>query len=57
MNIHDLISKTSEISIYRGVRAEDKRGGSGPRNWGTAKDDMRYEKCVRNFQGIVSTSP
>ncbi|XP_015681735.1 intracellular hyaluronan-binding protein 4 [Protobothrops mucrosquamatus] len=23
-----------------GVRAEDKRGGSGPRNWGTAKDDM-----------------
>ncbi|XP_026530204.1 intracellular hyaluronan-binding protein 4 [Notechis scutatus] len=23
-----------------GIRAEDKRGGSGPRNWGTAKDDM-----------------
>ncbi|XP_070598903.1 intracellular hyaluronan-binding protein 4 [Erythrolamprus reginae] len=23
-----------------GVRAEDKRGGNGPRNWGTAKDDM-----------------
>ncbi|XP_058030190.1 intracellular hyaluronan-binding protein 4 [Ahaetulla prasina] len=23
-----------------GVRAEDKKGGSGPRNWGTAKDDM-----------------
>ncbi|KAM6467907.1 intracellular hyaluronan-binding protein 4 [Liasis olivaceus] len=23
-----------------GVRAEDKRGGSGPRNWGAAKDDL-----------------
>ncbi|XP_034955405.2 intracellular hyaluronan-binding protein 4 isoform X1 [Zootoca vivipara] len=23
-----------------GVRAEDKRGGSGPRNWGAVKDDM-----------------
>ncbi|KAF7250359.1 Intracellular hyaluronan-binding protein 4 [Varanus komodoensis] len=23
-----------------GVRAEDKRGGSGPRNWGAVKDDL-----------------
>ncbi|XP_069083938.1 intracellular hyaluronan-binding protein 4 isoform X5 [Pleurodeles waltl] len=29
-----------EFAVEKGIRAEDKKGGSGAHNWGTVKDDM-----------------
>lgn len=39
-NVKKLLMNT--VSLSRGVRADDKKGGSGARNWGTARDDLRY---------------
>ncbi|XP_019410413.1 PREDICTED: intracellular hyaluronan-binding protein 4 isoform X3 [Crocodylus porosus] len=38
-----------------GIRAEDKRGGSGTRNWGTVKDDLSEMEQTAPMEETVET--
>ncbi|NWJ11193.1 HABP4 protein, partial [Crypturellus undulatus] len=39
-----------------GIRADDKKGGSGARNWGTVKDDMSEMEQTAPMDNIAETS-
>ncbi|XP_020658945.3 intracellular hyaluronan-binding protein 4 [Pogona vitticeps] len=38
-----------------GIRAEEKRGGSGPRNWGSVKDDLSELEAPAPMEEIAET--
>ncbi|XP_019333577.1 intracellular hyaluronan-binding protein 4 isoform X3 [Alligator mississippiensis] len=45
----------TEFSVEKGIRAEDKRGGSGTRNWGTVKDDLSEMEQTAPMEETVET--
>lgn len=37
-----LLNSCNNVSVSRGMKADDKKGGGGAHNWGLIKDDTRY---------------
>ncbi|XP_019410414.1 PREDICTED: intracellular hyaluronan-binding protein 4 isoform X4 [Crocodylus porosus] len=49
------MERQMEFSVEKGIRAEDKRGGSGTRNWGTVKDDLSEMEQTAPMEETVET--